>query len=228
MKTKYPIYFISGIDTDIGKTVVTGLLAKYLLHKKVKVITQKPIESGTKNISSDIIKHREISRQSLTAFDKDGTTCSYLFSYPSSPHLAAELDDCKIDTAKILKDTHQLSVHFDCVLIEGAGGLYVPLTRQILTIDYIKTNNYPLILVTSDRLGSINHTLMSLELCRANKINIVGLIYNKSEKSDNFISNDTILVFKDYLKTNFPATAFIEVPFMKADPILINFEPIFL
>lgn len=86
-----------------------------------------------------------------------------IFSYPASPHLASQLDNRPIDFDKIKRATEELSERYDSVLLEGAGGLMVPLTTELLTIDYIVQEKYPLIFVTSGKLGSINHTLLSLE-----------------------------------------------------------------
>ncbi len=229
MKTKYPVYFISGIDTDIGKTFVTGLMIKYLKSKNINVITQKPVETGNSGkISEDIKQHRKIAGMPLSEFDKNGTTCSYLFKFPASPHLSAKLENIEIDKDIIQNASCKLSENFDTLLIEGAGGLYVPLNNNLLTINYIKENNYPLILVTSDRLGSINHTLMSLDLCKIKGINLIGLIFNISEKSEKIISEDSKVIFKEYLNENFPKAVFAEVPFMKSVSNYMDFETVFL
>lgn len=86
-----------------------------------------------------------------------------IFSYPCSPHLASRIDGRPIDFDKIERATEELSRRYDVVLLEGAGGLMVPLTDELLTIDYIAQKEYPLLFVTSGKLGSINHTLLSLE-----------------------------------------------------------------
>lgn len=101
-----------------------------------------------------------------------------IFTYPCSPHLAAEIDHRPIDFDKIEKATRQLSETYDAVLLEGAGGLMVPLTRDLLTIDYVAQKNYPLIFVTSGKLGSINHTLLSLEAVTRRGIRLHTVAYN--------------------------------------------------
>ena len=101
-----------------------------------------------------------------------------IFSYPCSPHLAAEIDKRPIDFDKIERATQTLSERYDAVLLEGAGGLMVPLTRELLTIDYVAQKQYPLVFVTSGRLGSINHTLLSLEAMTRRGIRLHTLAYN--------------------------------------------------
>jgi len=160
------VIFISGIDTDCGKTIVTGLLAKFLQKTGKKVITQKLVQTGCSEISEDIETHRKIMNIGLLEEDKNHLTCPYIFQFPASPHLSAKIENTEIDIDKILNSTNKLLEKFDIVLIEGAGGLLVPITSNYSTIDFIAKNKYPIILVSSSKLGSINHTLLSLELIK--------------------------------------------------------------
>jgi len=191
---KMSVYFISGIDTDAGKSIATGVIAATLQNQGRKVITQKFIQTGCREISEDIQKHREIMGIPLQEVDLDRTTCPYIMSYPASPHLAAEIDGITVDKNLIHHATEKLSRQYDIVLLEGAGGLYVPVNRHYLTIDYISEYGYPLILVTSSKLGSINHTLMSLELCRIRGIRVSHVIYNDFPDNSEFIKADSIRV----------------------------------
>jgi dethiobiotin synthase len=193
-------FFITGIDTDAGKSVATGMLARYLLSKGVNVITQKLIQTGCIGVSEDIITHRKIMKMELQPVDNDFTTCPQVFTYPCSPHLAAEIDNRTIDFDAIKASTAKLEKLYDKVLLEGAGGLMVPITRSYYTIDYIADNQLPVILVTSSKLGSINHTLLSLEALFARDITVAGIIYNKFPAGSEQITADSILVIRDYLK----------------------------
>lgn len=111
------VYFISGIDTDAGKSIVTGVIARTLLSQGVKVITQKFIQTGCTGISEDILKHRELMEVELYEADKDGTTCPYVMTYPASPHLAAEIDGVHIDVKRIHQSTEKLVSQYDVVLL---------------------------------------------------------------------------------------------------------------
>ena len=113
---------------------------------------------------------------------------------------------------RIEASTRKLDALYDVVLLEGAGGLYVPVTRDYFTIDYIQEHGHPLILVASSKLGSINHTLMSLELCRTRGIEVACLVYNRFPNDSEWITNDSITIFKQYLEQYFPSTALIEIP----------------
>ncbi|MHB9139138.1 MAG: dethiobiotin synthase, partial [Victivallaceae bacterium] len=185
------VYFISGIDTAAGKSVATGMLAKYLISTGRKVITQKPVQTGCSGIAEDIQTHRMLMGRPLLPEDISGRTCSYTFNFPASPHLAAALENRTIDLEIITADTARLTEKYDDVLIEGAGGLSVPLTPEILTVDYIQERQYPLILVCSGKLGSINHALLSMEVAQHRNIRIAGIVYNLFPAADPVITADT-------------------------------------
>lgn len=207
------LYFISGIDTGIGKTYVTGYLAKLWSEQGKRVITQKLIQTGNVDVSEDIEKHREIMGQGWFEEDETRLTMPQIFSYPASPHLAARLDQLEIDFDKIEQATQQLCQRYEVVLLEGAGGLMVPLTEDFLTIDYIADKNYPVILVSSGRLGSINHTLLSLEALKARGLQLHALAYNCFDPSvDDVISTDTAQLLKRYVSQYFPDAHWIEIP----------------
>ncbi|QLB13576.1 dethiobiotin synthase [Bisgaardia hudsonensis] len=202
------VLFISGIDTDVGKTIATGLYAKKLMAQGYSVITQKMIQTGNKDLSEDILQHRKIQGIQLTEEDKSGLTCPYLFSYPCSPHLASRLENIEISTALIQQATKKLMAKYDYVLIEGAGGLCVPYNETKTTLDYLREYQHPLILVTSGKLGSINHTLLSLQACQINGIKVHSVMYNLYPKADEIISRETQLFLRNYLKQHFPDTQF--------------------
>ena len=182
------VYFISGIDTDAGKSYCTAYYACQLIGSGKRVITQKFIQTGNVGHSEDIDLHRRL-------MGIEGLTMPEIFSYPCSPHLAARIDNRPIDFGKIERATQELARRYDVVLVEGAGGLMVPLTEDYLTIDYIAEKQYPLIFVTSGKLGSINHTLLSFEAIRSRGIQL-----------------DTVLYIRRYLNKYFPESKFVVVP----------------
>jgi len=208
-----PVYFISGIDTGIGKTYTTGYLAKLWNEQGQKTITQKLIQTGNVDISEDIEQHREIMGMGWFPEDQSKLTMPEIFTYPASPHLATQIDGREIDFQKIADATQQLAEKYDLVLLEGAGGLMVPLTSDLLTIDYIAEKKFPVILVSSGRLGSINHTLLSLEALKIRGLELYALAYNLNDESqDALISQDTAAYLKAYLAQHFPKALWIDIP----------------
>ena len=191
------VHFITGIDTDIGKTYATGLVARFLRRRGISVITQKITQTGTSGaIADDILLHRRLMGIEPLPEDLDGTTCPYLFPFPASPHLAAELENAQIDPKVIADCTARLLEKFDIVLLEGAGGMNVPIRRDFLISDYVREHRYSMIVVTSGRLGSINHTLLTLEAATNRNIPVVGLVFNHYPPPDPVIRDDTMDIFR--------------------------------
>lgn len=200
------IRFVTAIDTGVGKTVVAGLWAKHLKGLRSSVITQKIAQTGSGNPAEDIVMHRKLMGIPLTDEDTSGFTCPYVFPVPASPHLAAELAGQKIDPERISSATDALMGIYDDIIVEGVGGLQVPLNDEVTVLDYLAERKYPTILVTSSRLGSINHTLMSMELLRDREVPLLGLVYNRFENVDDRIAEDSRKVFARYLeRLGYPA-----------------------
>lgn len=209
------VLFVSGIDTDIGKTYATGLLAKALMQQGVNVITQKLVQTGISKqadgelgIADDILSHRQLMQMPLQPCDLDFTTCPYRYEKPASPHLSAALANQPLNINVITDATKALQADYEMVLLEGAGGLLVPINEQLLTLDYIAEQGYPIVLVTSGRLGSINHTLLSLEAIKSRGLMIHSVIYNHvhddAEQTDAEIANSTIDFLQAYLARYYP------------------------
>lgn len=210
------VYFISGIDTDIGKSYATGYLAREMMKRGVSVITQKLVQTGNCDVSEDIVLHREMMGVPFTAEDDERLTMPQIFSYPCSPHLATEIDGRELDFEAIDRATEILADRYEIVFLEGAGGLMVPLTRDVLTIDFVAQRGYDVILTTSGRLGSINHTLLSLEALQRRGIKVHSLVYNLyPEVSDSRIMEDTKSYLRNYMAHNYPEADFVVLPVEK-------------
>lgn len=205
-------YFISGIDTDAGKSYVTGYLAAKLIEKGVSVVTQKFIQTGNQDFSEDIELHRRIMGIEPLPEDLDHTTAPVIFTYPASAQLAARIDGKKIDLNVIDNATAKLKSKYDIVLIEGAGGLMVPITDEIFTIDYVESRQLPLLLVTNGVLGSINHTILSLEAIKNRNIKLEAVLYNEHFDTDKVIAEDTRGFISRYMKKHFPNVTLYFIP----------------
>lgn len=204
--------FISGIDTDAGKTYATAWLARKFMDEGKSVITQKFIQTGNTDESEDIVAHRRLMGIDMMPEDVDRVTAPIIFSYPASAQLAARIDGKEIDPALIDRSTEILTQRYDMVLIEGAGGLMVPITDDFFTIDYISSRNLPVALVTNGKLGSINHTILSLEALASRKIDVPYVLYSQHLDNDKIISEDTQGFITRYLKKNYPETQLLFVP----------------
>ncbi len=172
--------FITGISTDVGKTIASAIITEAL-----EADYWKPIQAGDlENSDSHFIKSN-VKSQKSKIFPN-----AYQFNTPASPHLAAELDGITIDLKNIIEpktDNH--------LVIEGAGGLFVPLNKTNFVIDLIQPD-YKVIVVSRHYLGSINHTLLTIEALKNRKINIAGIIFNGNEN----LATETLILNTTQLK----------------------------
>ncbi|MCM1355692.1 MAG: dethiobiotin synthase [Staphylococcus sp.] len=205
-------YFISGIDTDAGKSYVTGYLAARLMKEGKRVVTQKFIQTGNVGFSEDIDLHRKLMGIAHLPEDLDHTTAPVIFSYPASAQLAARMDNREIDLDIIDNATATLLERYDIVLIEGAGGLMVPITDDFFTIDYVASRHLPMLLVVNGVLGSINHAILSLEAIQSRGIELAGVLYNEHFDTDRIIGADTQAFLRRYIAKHFPKATFATVP----------------
>lgn len=203
--------FISGIDTDAGKSYATGWLAAEMMKQGMSVITQKFVQTGNQEYSEDIDVHRRLMGMEMQPVDLEHLTAPVIFTYPASPDLAARIDGRKLDLDLIDNATDRLRKQYDHVLIEGAGGLMVPLKDEYLTIDYASERKIPLILVTNSRLGSINHTLLALNAIKTYGIGLYAVIFNHYFDNDKTIAEDTHNYVRHWLADHFPDTLFIDM-----------------
>lgn len=157
------IYFVTGIGTGIGKTIVSAILTE-----KLNADYWKPIQSGDLEISDSLLVKNLLSNAKTVIHPE-----RYRLGQPLSPHLSARLDGIEISTSAI-----QVPQTDNDLIIEGAGGLMVPLNNEELILDLIKKMNAKVIVVSQNYLGSINHTLLTLEVLKVNQMPIGGLIFN--------------------------------------------------
>lgn len=204
--------FVTGIGTDVGKSYATGWLAREIARAGGRVITQKLIQTGNDDFSEDIDVHRKVMGMPYTERDMDHTTAPIILSYPCSPDLAAKIDGIALDFDIARRATETLLREYDHVLIEGAGGIMVPLIGEWLQLDYVRENGLPAVIVTNGQLGSINHTLLTILALRQAGVEIYALIYNPHFDKDARIVADTLEYLEAYLRRNLPDTLLLKMP----------------
>ena len=167
--------FITGTGTHVGKTFITGLWARCLLEQGVNVVTQKWVQTGS-DLDRDIDTHDLLVQHRYSdTYSQD--RCPYLLTLPASPHLAARHAGITIQKEKIIQSFHRLTTDFDCVLVEGAGGVLVPYSESEYLIDIAKDLDLPVLVVSSVELGSINQTLLTIEALKKRQMPIVGVMF---------------------------------------------------
>jgi dethiobiotin synthetase len=170
--------FVIGTDTGVGKTVITGLLGRYFQEKKIQVVTQKWIQTGSR-APDDVYTHLRLMRvgkQAMRPYLSD--MAPYIFPYAASAHLAARNSRRTISAARIIAAFKALSLSFDFVVVEGIGGALVPFNRRCLVIDIAAELKLPVLIVAHNKLGAINHTLLTIESVQKRHMPIVGVVMN--------------------------------------------------
>lgn len=171
--------FIAGTDTGVGKTFVTILLARYLIAKGWDISVMKPISTGpaSKNDAPHI-------KKTLRLKDPLELINPIRLKLPLAPYSAAKLGNKKINIKKIFGAYKKLSSLHDLILVEGIGGALVPITGDYFVADLIKELNIPAIIVARAGLGTINHTLLTIEALKRKKVEILGVIMNGYKGND--------------------------------------------
>lgn len=207
------VLFVTGIGTDVGKSWATGWLAREAAKVTGEpVITQKMIQTGNHDMSEDIAVHREVMGCGLLPRDLDHTTAPLILSYPASPDLASRIDGVDIDYSVATGATKKLLREYRHVIVEGAGGLMVPLKGRYITLDYLKEQKLPVAVVINGQLGSINHTLLTLEMLRMNCVKVYAVVYNPHFDRDRIICDDTRVYVRSWLRDKLPDAKYIEMP----------------
>lgn len=189
--------FITGTDTHVGKTFICARLLCELSDQKP--FYYKPIQTGAilkqgQIFSEDILTVNHLTGSSFEV----GTSCSYLFRAPLSPFQAAKREHRTIRISKIQARLSELSRQYASVVMEGAGGLYVPITRRYMMLDLIEILAVPVILVVRPGLGTINHSLLSLNALKQRKIPVLGFIVNNFPSVADSIAHENAQMIQQF------------------------------
>ena len=189
--------FITGTGTEVGKTVVTAGILRYLRGAGVEAMPMKPVQTGATDTEDgwrapDLDFHFasagiRVSRKQYGVF------APYCYGPACSPHLAARAAGVYPDIGRISASVHGLVAKYDALLIEGAGGIMVPLDETLTNLDLMKELGCPVLLVAHAGLGTINHTLLSIATLRGAGLTVVGVVFN-----------EVVPVAEDYIKADNP------------------------
>ncbi|MHB8173141.1 MAG: dethiobiotin synthase [Nitrospirota bacterium] len=177
-------FFITGTDTGVGKTIVAGAIAIALKAKGMKVGVMKPAETGCRERRGELFPKDAAFLKKVSGTDMPlDIICPYRFPEALAPAIAADRVGVKIDMRVIKRHFELIRRQSDVVLVEGAGGLMVPLSGEKLYLDLAVELGLPLIIVGRAGLGTINHTLLTVSAARARKIKISAIILNQGRKN---------------------------------------------
>jgi len=176
-------FFITGTDTDVGKTVVTACLATLFKNQGIGVM--KPIETGVDpKCSSTSNSDTKFLMEVSGTTDAEEEVCPLRLKTPASPYQASQIEGTSIQPSTILKQFKVLQSRHNMMLVEGVGGLLVPITARYNVADLAREIGLPLIIVSRVRVGTLNHTLLTINAARQYGLIIKGIILNKQENDD--------------------------------------------
>lgn len=173
-------FFITGTDTGVGKTVVTLLLLRACRDRGMAAAPMKPVQTGCLRRGDELIApdlEQGLAAIGLTPDSEERRwMCPYRFEPACSPHLAAEMDGRILSLASIVEGARQLSRRYDLLLVEGAGGVLVPLNPSETMADLMEALGLPIIVAARPGLGTLNHTLLTLNELRRRKLSLSGVV----------------------------------------------------
>ena len=187
--------FITGTDTDVGKTYITAGLAATIHKMSIDVGVMKPFAAGAAAKSGFKSKDAQIISNAANTSDSESLVNPQFFPIPASPYTASKSLKIKPKISTILSNFKKLTALHEIVLVEGMGGIMTPITKNYHVANLIKDMRIPAIIVASNRVGTINHTIMTVEMCKKHKIPIKGLILNDFV-SDGYKIRDLVRDFK--------------------------------
>jgi dethiobiotin synthetase len=206
----FNIFFVSGTDTGVGKTVVTALLLHHLRLHGRHALALKPFCSGSRR---DVQLLQAIQKGELP----DDRVCPFFFPQPVAPYADLMRTPRNVTLARVCRHIGEIARTVEILLVEGVGGLLVPLGKTYTVIDLIQSLGCPVILVTRNKLGTINHTLLSVEALKARGISDLRIVL-MDQKTPDSSSGSNRVVFETFLEKMGAAAPVFSLPFLGQNP----------
>lgn len=192
--------FVTGTDTGVGKTIISSSVAAYLsVVKGLDVGVMKPFESGIETTDDRGFDDTWTLKKASGSQDTVNEINPYLFKAPLAPEAAAAQENASIDIDFVTSAYHSLTDRHDVVIVEGAGGLLVPITDGFFYADLIRSWQAPVIVVSRLTLGTINHTLLTCNHLRSIGAKVLGVILNDTDGISDIASQTNPAMLKKYL-----------------------------
>jgi dethiobiotin synthetase len=184
-------YFITGTDTEIGKTLVSSALLHCFVQRGLKSIGMKPVASGATLQNGVWCNEDVLALNAASNVQAPAQLINpYLFKQFIAPHIAAKIENQPIKLATILTSYQQLTTHAETIIVEGVGGFCVPFNAQEDSADLAQQLNLPVILVVGMRLGCINHALLTVEAIAARGLTLAGWVANSAQGEMNYLAEN--------------------------------------
>ncbi|MBC8251341.1 MAG: dethiobiotin synthase [Candidatus Nitrosopelagicus sp.] len=182
-------FFVTGTDTDVGKTCVSAAIAKHLHDNNVDVGVMKPFASGYKTTTDSASSDVEILIKYSGAKDPIDLVNPYYFEIPTSPYDACKQLNLEIDISKVIESYKQLTSIHDVVIVEGIGGIMTPISKNYFVSDLISDLQLESIIVTGSKIGTVNHLMLTYEHARQKKLKLKGFLVNQNVSDGYELSN---------------------------------------
>lgn len=179
-----PGIFITGTDTDVGKTVVAAGLAMALKDKGIKVGVMKPVATGCVGLEKRLVSYDAAYLMEAAENEYTGLLSPSRFRNSLSPNVAATLENRPVDIESICQAYQELQKYYDFIIVEGIGGLMVPLSNDYFVANLIREFSLPLLIVARCGLGTINHTLLTIDAALVRGFDVKGIIFNRMPKTN--------------------------------------------
>jgi len=176
--------FIIGTDTDVGKTVIAAGLALAARERKLRVGVMKPVSTGCFVQEGQLFSQDTLFLLEASGSQESEQANPIRFRNPLAPLAAAREEARPMDTSQILRHYEDLKESFEFMIVEGIGGLMVPFTEDYFVYDMVKQFDLPVIIVSRTTLGTINHTMLTIEVAKARGLNIKGIIFNDFNEAE--------------------------------------------
>lgn len=171
--------FVTGTDTGVGKTAIAAGLAAYLRSQGIAVAVMKPVQTGGKQVNGRLeSEDLKLLVKAAGIEEPQELTNPYCLELPSAPNLAARVAGIKIEPRRIIEAYRDLAARYQAVIVEGAGGLMVPIQDDYTYVDLVRDLGLPLVIVARATLGTINHTALTVKCAKAEGITVGGIILN--------------------------------------------------
>ena len=181
--------FVTGIDTGVGKTVIAGAIAAAIKAQGLDVGVMKPVATGAREIEGTLVSEDVVYLKKIIDSTDDDNLVNPIRLKPAlAPTMAAASSDTTIEIESVWKAYKELADKHDFVVVEGIGGLMVPIDDNILVADMALKMDLALVIVSKHYLGAINHTLLSLEYARSRNLRIKGIIFNMLRNGEDFVA----------------------------------------
>jgi len=184
--------FITGTDTGVGKTVIAGAIIALLRSRGLNIGAMKPIETGCIPMGKSLQPSDGSFLKDMAQMDEPISQVTPIcYESPLAPMVAAEIEDRELDLQKIRNNFTRLSERYEAMIVEGIGGLLVPIRRDYFVLDLIKELELPIIVVARPSLGTINHTLLTINYAIREGLSVAGIVINFNRSPDGSIAEGT-------------------------------------